>query len=101
MIYMLIFADVLMVAAFLLKFNSLPPQIPLIYSQPWGEDQLVDYWVIVILPLLLHFFFFLNVFIYNKLFFPDHLIRRIIVTTNYVLTIGFTFIFLKIVFHIS
>lgn len=101
MLYWLLIADVLMVAAFVLRLSHLPPQLPLVYSQPWGEDQLVDFWFIFILPVLLHFFFFVNIFIYNKLFFPDHFIRRIIYITNCVLIVLFTFIFLRIIFYVT
>jgi hypothetical protein len=34
----------------LMKFSSLPPQIPLYYSQPWGEVQLASASSIIILP---------------------------------------------------
>lgn len=34
----------------LFKFSSLPPQIPLYYSQPWGEAQLASASSIIILP---------------------------------------------------
>lgn len=34
----------------LIKFSSLPPQIPLYYSQPWGEAQLAATSSIIILP---------------------------------------------------
>jgi hypothetical protein len=101
MVILLVIADVLMAAAFLLRLNTLPPQIPLLYSQPWGEDQLVDFWLIALLPILLHLFFFLNIFVYTKFFFPDYLIRRIIVITNVALIIVFTSIFIRIVFYVT
>lgn len=31
-------------------FRFLPPQLPLLYSLPWGELQLIPRWVIAILP---------------------------------------------------
>ncbi|QQG44666.1 MAG: hypothetical protein HYW86_02010 [Candidatus Roizmanbacteria bacterium] len=101
MIIALIIADVLMAGAFALKFTSLPPQIPLIYSNIWGEEQLVDYWFIFILPLSLHLFFFLNIYLYNKFFFPDHVLRKVVFILNSSLTVAFTLIFLKIIFYIS
>jgi hypothetical protein len=101
MVYLLIIADSLMAAAFLWKYSTLPPQIPLFYSQPWGEDQLVDYWLIVLLPILLHVFFFLNIYLYNRFFFPDYLLRIVIRTVNIVLTVTFTLLFLKILFYVS
>jgi hypothetical protein len=32
------------------KFNSLPPQVPLYYSLPWGESQLTQTSLLFILP---------------------------------------------------
>lgn len=101
MVYALIIADILMVASFAFRFPTLPPQIPLIYSQPWGEDQLVDILLIFLLPISLHMFFFLNIILYNKFFFPDHLIRSLIAVLNVSLTVAFTLIYLKIIFYIS
>lgn len=101
MVYTLIGADIVMLLAFVWRAQSLPPQIPLFYSQVWGQDQLVDYWTLLLLPALLHLFFFLNIFLYNKLFFPDHFIRKITAVSNIVLTIALSLIFLKILFYIS
>lgn len=39
-------------AVLLVKFNDLPPQIPLYYSEPWGESQLSSVTSIFILPAL-------------------------------------------------
>jgi hypothetical protein len=35
---------------FLYSYSRLPPQIPLLYSKLEGDDQLVDTWAILILP---------------------------------------------------
>ena len=96
MIYALLLSDLLMAASFAFKFSSMPPQIPLLYSQQWGEDQLVDYWFIFIIPFILHVFIFLNIYIYNKVFLPNLLIKRIIDTTNWFFILLFTFIKLYI-----
>jgi len=34
-----------------IKFNDLPPQLPLYYSQPWGSSQLANSMSIFLLPL--------------------------------------------------
>jgi len=33
-----------------LKWRALPPQIPLFYSRPWGEDQLAGKEMVLLLP---------------------------------------------------
>jgi hypothetical protein len=46
----------------LLKFQSLPPQVPLFYSKPWGEERIpqkIWLWLIPFLSLLIIFFNFL------------------------------------------
>ena len=79
MIQLLLGADVLMIAAFILKFSRLPPQVPLYYSQPWGESQLADSWMIFFLLIFLNLLFFINQF----------------------LIASFTLIFIKIIFIVS
>ncbi|MEI8067566.1 MAG: hypothetical protein WCG91_01255 [Candidatus Shapirobacteria bacterium] len=38
------------IAFLIFKFNSLPDQVPLYYSQPWGEDQLAHASALFLLP---------------------------------------------------
>jgi len=101
MIYFLLAANVIMISVFLLKFNHLPPQIPLFYSKTWGESQLAESWMIFILLILLDFSFFINRFI-NKKYFPDNLlVKKIFTYLNLFIVIAFTAIFLKIILMIS
>ncbi len=101
MIYALLAADLLMAGSFIWRFSKLPPQIPLFYSRPWGEDQLVDYWFIFILPFLLHVYIFLNIYIYNKYYLPNQLVKKILDTTNWLFILICSGIFLKIIFLIT
>lgn len=101
MLIALIIADLIMIATLAWRFPLLPPQIPLFYSEIWGENQLVDLWMIAVIPFLLHVFFFANSFIYQRFFWQNHTIKHIMNTVNYVLTIIFTIIFLKIIFLIT
>lgn len=55
------FALLLSVLAFLLfTWKKLPPEIPLFYSLPWGEEQLSSPFFLLILPLGSLFFGILN-----------------------------------------
>ena len=101
MIYVLIGADLLMAGLFALKFSHFPQEIPLFYSRAWGEDQLADYWLILLLPGLMHLFLFLNVYFYNKYFLPDHFIKRIIDALNWSIIGIFTLVFLRIIIFIT
>ncbi len=97
----LILANLVMVGVFVFKYSSLPPQIPLFYSKTWGEDQLGDYWMIFLLPILLDIFFIINQYCYRKFFAGNLFVKRIFDYLNIFLIVGFTLIFVRIVFLVS
>ncbi|MEK7633553.1 MAG: hypothetical protein AAB437_01785 [Patescibacteria group bacterium] len=101
MIRILFGADVLMLVIFLFKLNSLPPQLPLFYSQAWGEKQLADTWLIFLLPVFLNLLFFLNNYLYKRFFSDNELLEKIFYYLNLFLIFGFTLIFIKIIFLVS
>lgn len=101
MFNLLITANILMIMTFILKLKTLPPQIPLFYSRPWGENQLADTWIIFIIPLILNFLYIINSFLYKKFFLGNELIKNIFAYLDLLLIIGFTFIFIRIVLLIS
>ncbi len=101
MIMLLFGSDALMIIAFLLRFNRLPPQIPLFYSRLWGEDQLADTWLIFLLPVFLNLLLFLNNYLLKKIYADNELIKNIFYYLNLFLIISFTLIFIKIIFLVS
>ncbi len=101
MFKLLLGADALMIIIFTLRFNTLPPQIPLFYSRLWGENQLADTWLIFILPVFLNLLFFLNNYLFKKFYSDNELIKKIFYYLNLFLIFGFTLIFIKIVFLVS
>ena len=101
MIKLLLGADILMVVTFLLKFKTMPPQIPLFYSQLWGENQLADSLIIFILPIFMNFLFFINQYIFNKFYAENVFIKNIFYYLNLFLIVSFTLIFIKIIFIVS
>ncbi|OGK17211.1 hypothetical protein A2774_02310 [Candidatus Roizmanbacteria bacterium RIFCSPHIGHO2_01_FULL_39_12c] len=100
-LYQLIIANLFMSAVILFRFRYLPPQIPLFYSNPPGENQLADTWMIGILPLFMNSLFFLNRFINFRLFKNEEFIQKIFQYLNLFLIISFTLIFAKIIFLIT
>ena len=101
MTYILIVSDLLMMAVFLLRFNRLPPQVPLFYSLPWGEQQLADSWTILLLPFALNLLFIFNNFIYRRFFLGNLLVQKILGVLNILLSVSLTLIFVKIIFLIT
>ncbi len=101
MVITLILSNIVMIFVFLIKLDHLPPQIPLFYSRPWGEEQLADWWMILYLILVLNTLFFLNNYIEKKFFADNQLIAKIFTYLNFFLIITVTFIFIKIIFLIS
>jgi len=101
MFQLLLGSNALMIITFILKFNRLPPQVPLFYSSLWGEDQLVDTWVIILLPFFMNLLFFINNYVKNKYFADNELVKKIFYYLNIFLILTFTFIFVKIIFLVS
>jgi len=101
MFYPLVVANVVMAIFLALNFSKLPPQIPLFYSLPIGDDQLADTWMILLIPILMNFLLFLNNFFYRRYFAGSQLVERIFFYLNFFLIIGFTLIFIKIILVVT
>jgi hypothetical protein len=92
---------VIMIAVFVLKFRTLPPQIPLFYSLPDSDNQIVDTWYIFILPILSFVCINVNNYIYRRWFRHDYFIRICVYASNLTIIFFFTYIFVKILILVS
>ncbi len=101
MIYGLLLGNLLMVLTIILRFNHLPPQIPLFYSKLQGEDQLADTWMIAILPFLMNLLIIINSYISHRFFKDTILVKKVFDYLNYAVIISFTIIFMKIIFLVT
>ncbi len=101
MLKILLGADILMIALFAWKFQHFPEQIPLFYSRPWGEPQIVDYWYIALLPILMHLFYLLNGLLSKKLFHSQKIPQKIFFVSTIVTIALFTSIFIRIVLLVT
>jgi hypothetical protein len=101
MLYALIVCDLAMAISFILKMSVLPPQIPIFYSRPFGEDQLGEVWYIFLLPVFIHVLLFLNIYFYNHFFLPDQFIKKIVNILNWFIIITLTVIFIRVIFYVS
>ena len=80
MLNLLIAGNIVMILTFVLRYSTLPPQVPLFYSRTLGEAQLVDSWMIFLLPFLLHVFIF-STAIYTGDFFPAmNFLKKFLIT---------------------
>jgi len=79
-----------------LLYKYIPPQIPLFFSQPWGDDQLVDKIYICLIPATLLLVFIVNIFLSSLFFQKEKLLSRIIIFTTTLIFVLLTVTFIKI-----
>jgi hypothetical protein len=64
----------------IITWTFLPPQLPLFYSRPWGEEQLVHPANLFILPGLGLLVFFVNLFVLSFVPKGEKLINQILIS---------------------
>lgn len=101
MIIAVIIADIIMGAAYFFLQSQLPPQVPVYYSRPWGEDQLADLWIISIIPIVMHLFIFGNMLTIRLFFKKNEFIIRTFSFANWLYLVLFPIIFIRILFLVS
>lgn len=63
-------------------WRFLPPEIPLFYSRPWGEDQLTNYYGIITLPVICLIVFFTNSVIAKLAIKEENLIKQMLAVAS-------------------
>ena len=101
MLKLLIGVDVLLAGLFAWRYQYMPDQIPLLYSRPWGESQIVDYWYIFLLPICMHLFYFVNSYISKKFFVGETVAPKIFNVATMILIGLFSLLFIKILFLVT
>lgn len=94
---MIIFSFVI----FLFKKETLPHQVPLNYSLPWGEEQLVPAVYLLILPLSSLIVFIFNIFWSFFFIKRDIFLAKIIAFANLVVAFLSFYTMVRIIFLIS
>ena len=69
---------VLIIATFLILYQKLPPKLPLFYSLPWGQAQLVEKQQFLLMPAVLIMALLINTFIAYHLNQAQYVLRRIL-----------------------
>lgn len=90
-----------MAALFAFKLRYFPEQIPLFYSRPWGEAQIVDYWYIVLIPVLMHVFYLINGILSRRYFLNQQIPHTIYSISTIISIVLFSAIFIRIVLLVS
>lgn len=92
---------VLMIGFFLFKYNDLPPQLPLFYSLPESESQIVPMLYILLIPVVESLLLLSNIFL-RSLWFKESLVMSTIMEwTNYTICLCMTYVFIKITLLVS
>ena len=97
MFFTLLLSNLIIVLSLLFKIKNIPPEIPLFYSRIWGESQIANRWLIVILPLLMNYFYLQNIIIRKKLFPENIFFKKVTLYLNIVVTLSFLVAFLRII----
>lgn len=92
-----------LVSFFLLLFfwRWLPPQVPLFYSRPWGESQLVSPIGLILLPLFSLLIFILNFGLILRTFKEERFIARILAGAGLIFTFLCTLALFRIIILIT
>lgn len=77
-----IFSILLQAALILINWKKLPPELPLFYSQPWGEKMLARPLFLLILPVIVFVFTALNYWILLSAW-ENIFLRRIIIAFTF------------------
>jgi hypothetical protein len=77
--------------------NILPPKLPLFYSLPWGESQLVNHQQLLIVPASVILITLLNYIISLQLHQSQKFFKMLLFSSSYLLTLILTITFLKII----
>jgi len=85
----------------LLKWRGLPPQVPIFYSLPWGEEQLGNPIFLFLLPLSSLFFGILNYLLAIWSFRDYPLASKILIWLSVLITLLTTIALVKIILLIT
>ena len=90
--------NVTMAGLFAISYASFPPVIPLFFSREWGEDQLGEWWMIILIPLCMNIFIMINSVIVRALFQNNYFARKVFTYANFAIMFGFLISFLRILY---
>lgn len=93
-----IFGQLALIAA---VWQSLPPQLPLFYSRPWGEEQLTSPIGLLLLPGLSSLIMLVNLFLPTLVPQQERLTTQILTSASTIFSLACLLTLIKIVFLVS
>jgi len=82
---------------FLFNFGRLPPEAPLFYSRPWGQEQLALSWQLTILPFSALLFFLFDLVLASKLYSQQPFLSQVLIWSATVFSLLTTITLVKII----
>jgi len=101
MIGLLLSSNLIQIGIYFLRMHTIPPQIPLFYSLPIGEDQLVEWWMIFLIPILMNILYVVNTFIYTTYFHRQDFEKSLLKYVNMMIIGICTYLFIRIILLVS
>jgi hypothetical protein len=96
-----LFVSICSIAAIVLRWNTLPPLIPLWYSRPWGTDQLAQPIWLFILPIGSILLYFVNLTISMYLTAEYLIFTQILFITSLLVSLLSFITLIKILFLVT
>lgn len=85
----------------LVKFPSLPPQVPLFYSKPWGEERIPSKIWLSLIPVLSFFILAFNFFILPRFLKEEKFLITVLYLTSTISLFLLLWTLIQIIFLVS
>lgn len=97
-LFISLFIALLITLLIFILYNQLPFKLPLFYSLPWGETQLVAKQQLFLLPIILLVIVLINAFIFSQLHPVQKVLKRLLMFNLIFIDLIIFTTFLKILF---
>jgi hypothetical protein len=91
----------LSVLSLIIKWQNLPPQVPLFYSKPWGNEQLATKTLLWFLPTLSVVIWLIDLLLIRTLLKNDEFLSRILAIFGVLSAILISFTLVKIILQVG
>ena len=85
----------------ILKWGNLPPQLPLYYSRPWGDEQIAPRLFVSIFPIISIICLLINTMLARVFFYTENLLSTVLLWSAMLVVILSSIGFIKILFLVS